>query len=100
MNRKCFCCFNNIKANDDELLKDQIEFKFEKLETNLTDENKKYTLNYDNFCEKILDVIPDKDSDYVSDVLDYFREELLTHYAYWNEKYYMTEVNVIIVLIH
>ena len=90
MNRKCFCCFNNMNSNDkdDELLKDWIEFRFEKLESNLTDEDKKHTLNYDTFCEKILDIIPDKDSDYVSDILDDFREELLNHCVYWNEKYY------------
>ena len=98
MNKKCFCCFNNMNKNDnnDELLKDWIEFRFEKLESNLTDEDKKHALNYDAFCEKILDVIPDKDSDYVSDILDDFREELLTHCVYWNEKYYMTGVNDVI----
>ena len=90
MNRKCFCYFNSMKSNDkdDELLKDWMEFRFEKLESNLTDEDKKHALNYDTFCEKILDIIPDKDSDYVSDILDDFREELLTHCVYWNEKYY------------
>ena len=98
MNRKCFCCFNKMNKddNDDELLQDWMEFRFEKLESNLTDEDKKYALNYDTFCEKILDVIPDKDSDYVSDVLDDFREELLNHCVYWNEKYYMTGVNDVI----
>ena len=97
MNRKCFCCFNmNKDDNDDELLQDWMEFRFEKLESNLTDEDRKHALNYDSFCEKILDVIPDKDSDYVSDVLDNFRKELLNHCVYWNEKYYMTGVKDII----
>ena len=90
MNRKCFCCFNKMikDDNDDELLKDWMEFRFEKLESNLTDEDRKHALNYDTFCEKILDVISDKDSDYVSDILDDFREELLNYSIYWNEKYY------------
>ena len=98
MNRKCFCCFNNMNKhdNDDELLQDWMEFRFEKLESNLTDEDRKHALKYDTFCKKILDVIPDKDSDYVSDILDDFREELLTHCVYWNEKYYMTGVNDVI----
>ena len=98
MNKKCFCCFNNINKDDnnDELLQDWMEFRFEKLESNLTDEDRKHALKYDTFCEKILDVIPDKDSDYVSDILDYFREELLNHCVYWNEKYYMTGVNDVI----
>lgn len=98
MNKKCFCYFNRmIKSdNDDELLQDWMEFRFEKLESNLTGEDKKHALNYDTFCEKILDVISDKDSDYVSDILDDFREELLNHCFYWNEKYYMTGVNDII----
>ena len=36
MNRKCFCCFNNMNKddNDDELLQDWMEFRFEKLESN------------------------------------------------------------------
>ena len=98
MNRKCFCCFNNMNTNneDNELLRDWIEFRFEKLESNLTDEDKKHALNYDTFCEKILDVIPDNDSDYASDVLDDFREELLNHCVYWNEKYYKTGINDVI----
>ena len=98
MNKKCFCCFNNMNKNDsdDELLQDWMEFRFEKLESNLTDEDRKHALNYDTFCEKILDVISDKDSDYVSDILDDFREKLLNHCVYWNEKYYMTGVNDVI----
>ena len=98
MNKKCFCCFNNMNKDDnnDELLQGWMEFRFEKLESNLNDENRKHALKYDTFCEKILDVIPDKDSDYVSDILDYFREELLNHCVYWNEKYYMTGVNDVI----
>ena len=98
MNRKCFSCFNKMikDDNDDELLQDWMEFRFEKLESNLTDEDRKYAINYDTFCEKILDVIADKDSDYVFDILDDFREELLNHCVYWNEKYYMTGVNDVI----
>ena len=90
MNKKCFCCFYKMNKddNDDKLLQDWMEFRFEKLESNLTGEDKKHALNYDTVCEKILDVITDKDSDYISDILDNFREELLTHCVYWNEKYY------------
>ena len=101
MNRKCFCCFNKMikDDNDDELLKDWMEFRFEKLESNLTDEDRKHALNYDTFCEKILDIILDKDSDYVSDILDDFREEILNYCIYLNEKYYMTGFNDIIKLI-
>ena len=101
MNRKCFCCFNNMNSNDNnsELLRDWIEFRFEKLESNLTDEDKKHALYYDTFCKKILDVISDKDSDYVSDTLDVFREELLNHCVYWNEKYYMNGIQDTIALL-
>lgn len=98
MNKKCFCCFNNMNKDDnnDELLQDWMEFRFEKLESNLTDEDRKHALNYDTFCEKLLNVIPDKDSDYVSNILDDFREELLNHCIYWDEKYYITGVNDVI----
>ena len=98
MNKKCFCCFNNMNKDDnnDELLQGWMEFRFEKLESNLNDVVRKHALKYDTFCDKILDVVPDKDSDYVSDILDYFREELLNHCVYWNEKYYMTGVNDVI----
>lgn len=98
MNKKCFCCFNNMNKNNnnDELLQDWMEFRFEKLESNLNDEDRKHALKYDTFCEKILDVIQDRDSDYISNVLDDFREEMLNHCVYWNEKYYMTGVNDVI----
>ena len=98
MNKKCFCCFNNMNKNDnnDELLQYWMEFRFEKLESNLNDEDRKHALKYDTFCEKILDVIQDRDSNYISNVLDDFREEMLNHCVYWNEKYYMTGVNDVI----
>ena len=98
MNKKCFCCFNNMNKNNnnDELLQDWMEFRFEKLESNLNDEDRKHALKYDTFCEKILDVIQDRDSNYISNVLDDFREEMLNHCVYWNEKYYMTGVNDVI----
>ena len=98
MNKKCFCCFNNMNKDDnnDELLQDWMEFRFEKLESNLNDEDRKHALKYDTFCEKILDVIQDRDSNYISNVLDDFREEMLNHCVYWNEKYYMTGVNDVI----
>ena len=98
MNKKCFCCFNNMNKNDnnDELLQDWMEFRFEKLESNLNDEDRKHALKYDTFCEKILDVIQDRDSNYISNVLDDFREEMLNHCVYWTEKYYMTGVNDVI----
>ena len=95
MNKKCFCCFNNMNKND-KLLQDWMEFRFEKLESNLNDEDRKHALKYDTFCEKILDVIQDRDSNYISNVLDDFREEMLNHCVYWNEKYYMTGVNDVI----
>ena len=100
MNRKCFCCFNKMNSdnNDDELLQDWMEFRFEKLESNLTDEDRKHALNYDTFCKKIFDVIPDKDSYYVADVLDDFRNELLNYSIYWNEKYYMNGIQDTIAL--
>ena len=98
MNKKCFCCFNNMNKNDnnDELLQDWMEFRFEKLESNLNDEDRKHALKYDTFCEMILDVIQYRDSNYISNVLDDFREEMLNHCVYWNEKYYMTGVNDVI----
>ena len=98
MNKKYFCCFNNMNKDDnnDELLQDWMEFRFEKLESNLNDEDRKHALKYDTFCEKILDVIQDRDSNYISNVLDDFREEMLNHCVYWNEKYYMTGVNDVI----
>lgn len=101
MNKKCFCCFNNMNkdGNNDELLQDWMEFRFEKLESNLTDEDRKHALNYDTFCKKILDAIPDKDSDYISNILDDFREELLNYSIYWNEKYYMNGIQDTIALL-
>ena len=66
------------------------------MKNNLTDKNKKHALNYNTFCERILNVILNKDSDYFYDILDDFREELLNHCVYWNEKYYITRINNII----
>ena len=43
MNKKCFCCFENMcnNLNDaDNLLQDWLDFRSEELETNLSDEDK------------------------------------------------------------
>ena len=44
----------NKDDNNDELLQDWMEFRFEKLESNLTDEDRKHALNYDTFARRFL----------------------------------------------
>ena len=92
MNKKCFNCFDNIinSLNDGDLLDDWIEFRSEELETNLSEEDKEYLLKFDDFAEKILTYVPDKDSNLVSDLLNEIRDDFYHYCIYWNEKYYKT----------
>ena len=93
MNKKCFCCFENMCNNlneDDDLLQDWLDFRFEELETNLSDEDKSHFLKFDDFYDKIIDVTLDTKKDYVSNVLNDLRDDFMQYCIYWNEKYYKT----------
>lgn len=83
---------NNIN-NSENILEDWINLRTEELETNLSKEDKKYLLNFDNFSENILDLIPEKNYILVSNILDNYRESIIQHCTYWNEKYYKTGFN-------
>ena len=61
-------------------MKDWIKFSFEKLEINLTEEDRKHPINYDTLCKRFLDIIPEKDSDYVSDVSNDFKKTIKSLY--------------------
>lgn len=91
MNKKCFCCLENISDNlnnDDNLLQDWLDFRSEELETNLCDEDKNHFLKFDDFYDKIVDVTLDTKKDYVSNVLNDLRDDFMQYCIYWNEKYY------------
>ena len=93
MNKKCFCCFENMCNNlncDDILLQDWLDFRSEELETNLSDEDKNHFLKFDDFYDKIIDVTLDTKKDYVSNVLNDLRDDFMQYCIYWNEKYYKT----------
>ena len=93
MNKKCFCCFENMCNNlncDDILLQDWLDFRSEELETNLSDEDKNHFLKFDDFYDKIVDVTLDTKKDYVSDLLNGLRDDFMQYCIYWNEKYYKT----------
>ena len=93
MNKKCFCCFENMCNNlncDDILLQDWLDFRPEELETNLSDEDKSHFLKFDDFYDKIIDVTLDTKKDYVSNVLNDLCDDFMQYCIYWNEKYYKT----------
>ena len=93
MNKKCFCCFENINNNLDNsnnLFRDWLDFRSEELETNLSDEDKEHLLKFDDFFEKILSVTLDTQKNYVSDTLNNIRVAFLLYCIYWKEKYYKT----------
>ena len=92
MNKKCFCCFENVNNNlndENDLMTDWLDFRSEELETNLSEEDKMHLLKFDVFADRILDATLDSKKDYVSDVLDDLRDDFLQHCIYWNDKYYM-----------
>ena len=69
------------------VLKEWIEFREEKL-SNLTEEDKKHFIYFEEIEEKILNSIPEENRNFVKDQLSKLDNNFMDYNYYWNEKYY------------
>ena len=79
---------SNLREVKDDLLKDWLLFREEKLSTLSCEEDKKHFICFDEISEKILRNIPEQNKNYVMKQLEILDDNFLDYVAYWNEKYY------------
>lgn len=69
-------------------MKDWLEFREEILLCNLSAEDKKHFVYFDDISERILKNVPEQNNKYVEKQLDLLDENFMDYIFYWNEKYY------------
>lgn len=79
---------NNLRKVNDDILKDWLEFREEILLCNLSAEDKKHFVYFDDISERILKNVPEQNKKYVKKQLDLLDENFMDYIFYWNEKYY------------
>ena len=54
----------------------------------MTAEDKKHSLHFDDFADRIMKNVPDKNKKFVEKQLDGVYNDFMNNLAYWCEKYY------------
>ena len=78
----------NLREVKDDLLKEWIEFREETAFCEMTPQDKKYCIYFDEIAEKILKNVPEQNKKYVQNQLDQLDKNFMDYLYYWNEKYY------------
>ena len=79
---------NKLREVKDDLLKEWIEFREETTFCEMSPQDKKYFICFDEITEKILKNVPEKNKKYVQKQLDELDKNFMDYLYYWNEKYY------------
>ena len=79
---------NNFRNVNDDILKEWLNFREETDLAFINDEDRKHTVKFDDFSEKILNSIPKQNRKFVEKQLNLLNSSFLDYIVYWNEKYY------------
>ena len=79
---------NNFRNVNDDILKEWLNFKEETDLAFINDEERKHTVKFDDFSQKILKSIPKQNRKFVEKQLELLNPSFLDYTVYWNEKYY------------
>lgn len=79
---------NNFRNVNDDILKEWLNFREETDLAFIHDEDRKHTVKFDDFSEKILNNIPKQNRKFVEKQLELLNSSFLDYIVYWNEKYY------------
>ena len=79
---------NNFREVNDDIIKEWLEFREETAFCNMTPQDKKYCIYFDELAEKILNNVPKQNKKYVQKQLDQLVKNFMNYLCYWNEKYY------------
>ena len=79
---------NNLREFNDDILKDCLEFREETAFCEMSSQDKKCCVYFEEIAEKILKNVPKQNKKYVQKQLDKLDENYLDYIDYWNNKYY------------
>lgn len=80
--------FMNFRELNKDILKDWFDYREQEVFCELTPEDKKHPIKYDEICKKILNSIPKQNRKFVDMQLGLLDENFTDYLLYWNEKYY------------
>ena len=78
----------NLREVKDDLLKEWIDFREETAFCEMTPQDKKYCIDFNEISEKILKNVPEQNKKYVQKQLEQLDRNFIDYLNYWNEKYY------------
>ena len=78
----------NLREVKDDLLKEWLQFREETVFCEMTPQDKKYCICFDEITERILKNVPEQNKKYVQKQLDQLDKNFMDYLYYWNEKYY------------
>lgn len=79
---------NNFREVNDDIIKEWLEFREETAFCNMTPQDKKHNIYFEEVAEKILKNVPNKNKKYIQKQLDQLDKNFMDYLCYWNEKYY------------
>ena len=79
---------NNFREVNNDIIKEWLEFREETAFFNMTMQDKKYCIYFDELAEKILNNVPKQNKKYVQKQLDQLDKNFMDYLCYCNEKYY------------
>lgn len=79
---------NSFREVNDDIIKEWLEFREETIFCNMTPQDKKYCIYFDELAGKILNNVPKQNKKYVQKQLDQLDKNFMDYLCYWNEKYY------------
>lgn len=79
---------NNFREVNDDIMKKWLEFREETAFCNITPQDKKYCIYFDELAEKIINNVPKQNKKYFQKQLDKLDTTSMDYLIYWNEKYY------------
>mgnify|MGYP004624243557 FL=1 len=79
---------NFREVNEDDILKEWLEFREETAFCEMSPQDKKYCICFEEIAEKILKNVPNNNKKYVQKQLDQLDKNFMDYLYYWNENYY------------
>ena len=79
---------NNFREVNDDIIKEWLEFREETAFCEMSAEDKKHNIYFEEVAEKILKNVPNKNRKYVQKQLEILDKNIFDYSFYWNEKYY------------
>lgn len=76
------------EINEDDILKEWLDFREETTLCEVTPQDKKYCICFDEISEKILKNVPKQNQKYIQKQLEQLDRNFMDYLGHWNEKYY------------